>query len=238
MATVNVTDIAQSEDKYLKRSKTATVSSTGDVFVYPALQTYAKITNGGSRDLKLDIGGFTNEILHPGQVFENNVEFRQFNIYGVGGTCDMTVVTKEKDTKIVDDARLFEILKLREALGSDLKIVAAAAGSSAATVNAAIAGASAKFTRTVSIEIQNTAGTKNTGFNGSIPISVAKVSTNGVIAIAGGITYVTFVAGAASVVLEYTGTWAAGNTATLTIGPGERYGYALAAGTSVDTLIA
>ncbi len=111
-------------------------------------------------------------------------------------------------------AKLWSYLAILEAaLIGDLVIVATPTtlGSSAAAVNAAIGGAAAKFTRQVTIELQNAAGDVHTWFNGSLAIAVAEVTAgSGVSAIAGGVSSVTFVEGVATVTLEYTGAWAGG----------------------------
>lgn len=139
-------------------------------------------------------------------------------------------------------AKLWAYLATQEtALAGDLVIVAtpAALGSSAAAVNAAIGGAAAKFTRQVRIELQNAAGDIHTWFNGSLAIAVAEITAgDGISAIAGGVSTVEFVEGVGTITIEYTGTWAAADTQTLTITGGTILGYAVTDKTSVDTLIA
>lgn len=130
---------------------------------------------------------------------------------------------------------------LKKAMSGDIQIVATPAtlGSSAAAVQAAIGGAGAKFTRTVTVALKTAAGETHTWFNGTLPVSVACNTTgDGIVAIAGGATEVTLVNGVGTVTLEYTLTWAQGDTCTLTIGNSTTRLYPLANKTSVDTLAA
>lgn len=126
-------------------------------------------------------------------------------------------------------------------MGGDIVAAATPAtpGSSAAAVAAAIGGAAAKFTRTVTIKLQDAAGNVHDWFNGQLGITIAEVTAgDGVAAIAAGATKATFVEGVATVVVEYTGTWALGDTSTLTLTQATVLGYTVAAKTSVDTLVA
>jgi hypothetical protein len=132
-----------------------------------------------------------------------------------------------------------EIAQRDKALSGDiiLSVTPAVLGSSAAAVNAAIAGSAAKFTRKVSIELQSANSNLHGWFDGTFAIAASNTGS-GTIAIAGGLTTATFTNGRASVTLEYTGTWAAADTATLTVTGGTKLGYAVSNKTSVDTLIA
>jgi hypothetical protein len=110
-------------------------------------------------------------------------------------------------------------------------------GSSAAAVNAAIAGAG--FTRTVAVTLQNTAGKTLYPYNGTLPVSVAEVTAGDGTSNLAGVTEITFVSGVASVEITYIGTWANTDIQTLTIGSTSTVlGYSVADATSVDTLIA
>ena len=109
-------------------------------------------------------------------------------------------------------------------------------GSSAAAVNTAIAGDG--FSRDVAITLKNTAGDL-LPFNGSLPVSIASVTDGDGVADIDSATTVTFVNGSASITVNYTGTWAAADTCTLTVGnTSSILGYSVANKTSVDTLIA
>lgn len=111
-----------------------------------------------------------------------------------------------------------------------IAVTPATCGSSAAKIAAAIAGTAGKYQRRVTIEGPQL-------FNGSLSIAVTKSSTSGVVAISGGASTVQFKDGVAEVVLDYTGTWAADDTATLTVS-GSIAGTTLTSKTSVDTVIA
>jgi hypothetical protein len=125
------------------------------------------------------------------------------------------------------------------AMSGDMVYAASPAtpGSSTAAVLAAIAGAAQKFTRSVTFTLKTAAGDTHTWFSGTVPLTIAD-NAAGAAAIADSATDATFVAGVATVVVEYTGTWAEGNTSTLTLDVGTLLGYTLVDVTSVDTLIA
>jgi hypothetical protein len=127
----------------------------------------------------------------------------------------------------------------RLALSGDMvfKATPATLGSSAAAVAAAIAGAAQKFTRTVTFTLETAAGERHTWYSGTVPLTIADTAA-GAAAIAAEATTATFAAGVATVVVEYTGTWAQGNTSTLTLDVGAPLGYTLVDKTSVDTLVA
>lgn len=131
-------------------------------------------------------------------------------------------------------------LQLRDkAMSGDLviEVTPATCGSSATDVAAAIAGDDAKFQRTVKIRLKTASGDTHDWFDGSLTIAATKSSTSGVIAINGGVSSATFKDGCAEVTLNYTGTWASGDTSTLTVS-GSLLGYTLTSKTSVDTLVA
>lgn len=123
-------------------------------------------------------------------------------------------------------------------LSGDIMIVPvpAACGSSAAAVNTVI-GAEGKFTRTVHVKLTDTDGTVHEWFNGSLAVAASKSSTSGLVAIEDSATSMLFVNGEGDVIIEYTGAWAADDTATVTVS-GTILGYSLTQKTSVDTLVA
>ncbi len=129
---------------------------------------------------------------------------------------------------------------IADAMSQDIILVATPAtlGSSAAAVNAAIAGDDEKFTRTVAVKLTNTEGDTHSWYTGTLAIAVAKSSTSGVVAIDGGGSTVALVNGVGSVILNYTGTWAEGDTTTLTITGGTILSATVTNKTSVDTLVA
>ena len=129
--------------------------------------------------------------------------------------------------------------RVESAMSGDMVLVASPAtlGSSAAAVATAIAGAG--FTRDVVLELQDADGNVHSWFSGSMDIAVAEVTAgDGVSAISGGGSSVDFVAGQATVTIEYTGTWAAADTQTLTVTGGTVLGETITNKTSVDTLVA
>lgn len=128
---------------------------------------------------------------------------------------------------------------VEKALSGDLvlEVTPATTSNSAATVNNTIS-TNGKFTRDVVIKLKTANGEVHTWFNGTFAISASATTTSGTIAIAGGLTDATFTEGQATVTLEYTGTWASGETATLTVTGGSKLGYTITDKTSVDTLTA
>lgn len=133
-------------------------------------------------------------------------------------------------------------LELRDkAMSGDMVLVLTPAtlGSSAAAVTAAIGGAAAKFTRDIRVELQTAAGEVHTWFDGTFAAAGSEVTAgDGTADIAAAGTTVTLVNGVGTVTLEYIGTWAAADTATLTVTGGTLLGHTIANKTSVDTLVA
>lgn len=137
---------------------------------------------------------------------------------------------------------LYDYIELQQkAMSGDLVLEAlpATTGSSAAAVNAAIGGVATHFDRTVTVKLKDAAGDVHEWFNGTFAIAVVEVTAgNGTASIVGGLTAVTLVDGVGTVTVRYIGTWASGDTSTLTVTGGTKLGYTVANKTSVDTLIA
>lgn len=109
-------------------------------------------------------------------------------------------------------------------------------GSSAEAVNTAIAGDG--FSRDVVITLKNTEGSY-LPFNGTLPVSIGSSTDGDGVADIDSATTVTFVNGLASITINYTGTWTATDTCTLTVGnTSSILGYSVANKTSIDTLVA
>ena len=132
------------------------------------------------------------------------------------------------------------LARMIEGMQGDFVIVATPAtlATSVVKVAAAIAGSSHKFKRTIEITVQDAAGNIHEWFSGTFAIAASKNSTSGVIAIAGAASTITLDQGYATVELDYTGTWAQGDTATLTVTGGTLMGNSISNKTSVDTLAA
>ena len=139
-------------------------------------------------------------------------------------------------------ADYFEYMRqVEKALSGDITLVLTPAtpGSSAAKVAAAIAGTAEKFVRTVGFAVKDATGNVHTWFNGDITISIAETTAgDGVSAIADSATTVSLVEGVGNIDIEYTGTWAAADTCTLTTTQRDISGVTIAAKTSKDTLVA
>ena len=139
-------------------------------------------------------------------------------------------------------ADYFEYMRqVEKALSGDITLVLSPAttGSSAAKVATDIAGDAEKFIRTVSFAVKDAAGNIHTWFNGDITIGVAETTAgDGVSAIAESATKVSLTEGVGSIDIEYTGTWAAADTCTLTTTQRDISGVTITAKTSKDTLVA
>ena len=120
-----------------------------------------------------------------------------------------------------------------------LALTPATLGSSAVAVTTAIAGASGKFTRTVTVTLKTASGEVCTFLNGTFAVAVTETTAgNGTSALAGGVSTIALVNGIGTINIEYTGAWASGDTQTLTVTGGTKLGYTITDKTSVDTLIA
>lgn len=129
------------------------------------------------------------------------------------------------------------LIGVERAMAGEIVLVVSPAtlGSSAADVNAAIT-TDDKFVRRVKVELKASAdGDVHQWFTGSFSAAVTNTG-NGAAAIAGG--RVELENGVGYVDIEYTGTWAEGNTCTLTITGGTIMGYSVSDKTSKDTLVA
>lgn len=105
-------------------------------------------------------------------------------------------------------------------------------GSSAALINAG------SYTRVVKCELVDGAGENVRGFDGTFPIAIASVTAGDGDATIVGST-VTMSEGVGTVTITYTGTYASGDTVTLTLGSSSSLaGVSISNVTSVDTVIA
>ena len=197
MAIVNVTNVIQTTEGYLTRGATVNALITQDTYVFPVEQDYLSIKNNGVNDLHFNVGKYENIVLHPNVTWSNTVDFTTFNIIAMIATTSFTYTTKEHDNTPVTISKLWELMALRDkATAGDIVLITAAAGSSAAAVNAAIAGVNKKFTRTVTVTLKNAAATVQTWFNGNFPIAVTKTGS-GVVTIPN--TYITLVDGVGTI---------------------------------------
>lgn len=148
----------------------------------------------------------------------------------------ITIVDSGFGTQLELNSVESDIELLSSMIGGDIEIAVdpVTLGSSAAAVNAAIAGDG--FTRTVAVSIVNS-NDDVLPYNKTLPIEVVAVTDGDGDASVVGST-VTFVNGVASVVITYTGAWAAADTCTLTVGDTSSIlGYSVSNKTSVDTLV-
>lgn len=239
MSTVTVTDVVQGVDAYLTRSKTANSTTTGDTYTYPITQNYIKLTNGGAYDLLISVGKHTHTLIHPGDTFEAFVDFDSFTIKSFGGVSAFTVVSKELGTTPVDNiTTLWKYLAERDnAAGGDMALTATNKTSSTATINDAITGTAKKHEVEYTVTLKNAKGDKtHDWFNGNMPVSVAKTSNAGVVAIKDGLEYITFKDGIGKIKVVMTGTWVQNDVVTLTVAANKVMGYAVAAKDITDTL--
>ena len=131
------------------------------------------------------------------------------------------------------------LIGVERAMAGEIALVVSPAtlGNSAADINAAIV-TDDKFVRQVKVELKASAeGAVHQWFTGSFSAAVAKTG-DGTVAIADEGDSVELENGVGYVDIEYTGTWAAADTCTLTITGGTVMGYSVSNKTSVDTLVA
>lgn len=130
--------------------------------------------------------------------------------------------------------------QIERGLAGELQLVLSPAttGSLDADIADAIT-ADSKFIRTVKAELKSAAdGMLHTWFTGSFAAAVAAAAAgDGAVALADEATAVSLKNGVGTIAIEYTGTWAAGDTCTLTITGGNVLGYTVANKTSVDTIV-
>lgn len=239
MSTVAVTDVIQGVDAYLTRSKTANSTTTGDTYTYPITQNYIKLTNGGAYDLLISAGKHTHTLIHPGDTFEAFVNFDRFTIKSFGGVSAFTVVSKELGTTPVDNiTTLWKYLAERDnAADGDMVLTASNLTSSVATINDAITGTAKKSETEFTVTLKNAVGNAtHDWYNGNMPVSVAKTSTAGVVAIKDGLEYITFIDGVGKIKVVMTGTWVQGDIVKLTVAANDVMGFTVAKKDVTDTL--
>lgn len=242
MATVSVTDYIQGEDIYTTMGDTADAGKDFDTYVFPNWQNYIRITNNGEFDLLLVAGKYTHTIIHPGDTFAADVDFKSFDIKaleaGDDDDCEFTFVAKEYGSTDVDVNKFWELSLRRNAAGDgDMVLTSANKTTSATTINTAITGDDKKYELEYTVTLKDTAGTTtHTWFNGNFEIAVETDSTAGIIAIKNDLKVITLIDGVGKVTLVYTGTWVATDVVTLSITGGNRYGYTVAGKDITDTL--
>ena len=211
MSTINITDseVIQGTDPYLTRKKTATADVDGDIYAFPIYQNYIKLTNSGSYDLLVNVGKYDNKTIHPGDTFEAETDFTQFDIKSIGGDCNFVVITKEMGTTPLDSVeKLWAYMVERDkAKNGDIVITASNATTSATTIASAIAGEAKKAEVEHTFTLKNTAGNKHDFYYGNMPVAISgNTSAAGEVELAA--DYITFKAGIGKIKAVLTGTWA------------------------------
>lgn len=109
-------------------------------------------------------------------------------------------------------------------------------GSSASDVNTAISGDG--FTRDVVVKLVDSNGRVHSWSGNEFSISASESTVgDGVCSIVNSLSSIGLTCGEAVISLAYTGTWAKGDTATLTVNGGTIMGETITNKTSVDTLV-
>ena len=251
MATVSVDKdyIIASGDPYLtykiNGTDTAAADRDGDTYVFPIYQNYIKITNlGEDFDLHVNVGGYQNITIHPGDSFEGFTDFMEFDVKINGGasdTCDFAAITKELgNTPVPTIKELWEYLAERDKAGDGDIVITGAnkIDTSAATANAAIEGEDEKYEVEHTFTIKNQAGSStHTWFNGNMPVAISgNTSTAGKVALAA--DYITFVEGVGKIKAVLTGTWEEGDVYKVKVTGGTIMGFAVNDKEITDTLTA
>ena len=251
MATVSVDKdyIIASGDPYLtykiNGTDTAAADRDGDTYVFPIYQNYIKITNlGEDFDLHVNVGGYQNITIHPGDSFEGFTDFMEFDVKINGGasdTCDFTAITKELgNTPVPTIKELWEYLVERDKAGDGDIVITGAnkADTSAATANAAIEGEDEKYEVEHTFTLKDTEGTNtHTWFSGNMPVAISgNTSTEGKVALAA--DYITFAEGVGKIKAVLTGTWAQGDAYKVKVTGTSIMGFAVNDKEITDTLTA
>lgn len=153
----------------------------------------------------------------------------------------MSLIDKFNDHTYVGKEYFEYMRQIEKAMAGDivLTLSPATTGSKATEITAALLPEGGKFVRTVKFELKDAAGNIHTWFNGDIDLTVADVTAgDGASAIANEATKVTLIEGIGTIDIEYTGTWAADDTNTLTTTQRDICGVTITAKTSVDTVVA
>lgn len=150
---------------------------------------------------------------------------------GVDGTSVL------RATALMAHSQNEQALRMASALSGDmaLRVSPSTTASLATVVVAAIAGDDEKYVRTVTVELVDSDGNVHTWFNGSFAVAGSEVTAGDGTADTAAAT-VQLAAGVGTCELEYVGTWAAEDTATITVTGGTLLGFSIADATSVDTL--
>jgi hypothetical protein len=251
MATVSVDKdyIIASGDPYLtykiNGTDTAAADRDGDTYVFPIYQNYIKITNlGEDFDLHVNVGGYQNITIHPGDSFEGFTDFMEFDVKINGGaddSCDFVAITKELgNTPVFTIKELWEYLAERDKAGDGDIVITGAdkTDTSAATANAAIEGDAEKYEVEHTFTLKDTDGTNtHTWFSGNMPVAISdNTSTAGKVALAA--DYITFVQGVGKINAVLTGTWAQGDAYKVKVTGTSIMGFAVNDKEITDTLTA
>ena len=240
MSIINITDseVIQGTDPYLTRKKTATANVDGDIYAFPIYQNYINLTNSGSHDLLLNVGKYDNKTIHPGDTFEAETDFTQFDIKSIGGECNFVVITKEMGTTPLDSVeKLWAYMVERDKAGDgDIVIAASDATTSATTIATAIAGTAKKAEVEHTFTLKNTAGSATHDFYyGNMPVAISgNTNTAGKVELAA--DYITFKAGVGKIKAILTGTWAQGDIYKVKVTGTPIMGFTVADKEITDTL--
>ena len=82
----------------ISKTVTGTPSTTGETITQVQTQTAVALSNTGSVDLELSIGGYENVIIHPNQTWTQSVLFKSFTIKGIGDAGEYSAVLTNAGT--------------------------------------------------------------------------------------------------------------------------------------------
>lgn len=226
-----------STDRYLTMGDDMNVLDQGETtYTFPKTQNKLTVYNGGSATAIISVGGFKHLVIHPNDTFEQVFDFDEVIVSAPYGAVSLYATTKDFNTMPVMESDYYYLENLRAKGSTGMVIDGANKTTSAATINAGIAGVNKKYEITYACNFEATGGTKHTWFNGVCPVVVTTDSVAGIVK--SEYDYVTFEAGDGGVFLTLTGTWVAGEVITITIEGGTQLGYTVSDKVITDTLAA
>lgn len=231
-----LTTYIASTDGFLTMGEYLNVLDQGSTeFTFPKTQNHLYFRNDGSSDAVIEVGNF-NITVHPDGVWEHTFDFDSITVSAPRGAVSIWFTAKNYNTMPVTAAEYYTLENERAKGSTGMVLDGTNKTTSAAAINADIAGETGQHVSAYAITFEATGGTKHTWFNGVFPISVATDSVAGVVATS--VPYMTVAAGDAAIHLVLTGTWVAGDVITVTITGGVQLGYTVADKELTDTLAA
>lgn len=228
---MNITTLVVPTDGYAQRIISDTFSESFEV-TFPQTQHYLSITNPLDADIVVNVGKYDNKTVHRYETWTCETDFDAFTV-NIPVEATITIETREYESRYTPQETIWiqNIQQFKSA--GDIVITGTNLGSSAGTVNAAIV-ASGYADVDISFVVEKADTTLHDWWNGRFNATLDVTSESG----AGTVVACNVAAGVGTATVRYTGEFAEGDTAELTIEGGTFFGYTVADGTATDTFIA